>query len=181
MSFKVTWLGHAAFAMEIDGYKVLLDPFLTGNPVATTSAKELEADFILVSHGHGDHVGDAVQIAKRNDATCIANAEISSWLTKQGVPHIQSNLFSLPCRQVAPGLGNHIHVQVHGMDGSREKLFQQQAGPGPPAAAYFQEGSPRGQVNIFLYPPENDLLLDQQPDGTVNDQLFEPIGFHGWL
>ena len=85
MAFKVTWLGHASFAMEIDGYNVLLDPFLTGNPAATASPDTVAADFILVSHGHGDHVGDAIPIANRTGATVIANAEISRWLGGQGV------------------------------------------------------------------------------------------------
>jgi L-ascorbate metabolism protein UlaG (beta-lactamase superfamily) len=85
MSFKVTWLGHASFAMEIDGHRVLLDPFLKGNPAATADPGQIPADFILVSHGHGDHVGDAVAIAKRTGALVISNAEISGWMGKQGV------------------------------------------------------------------------------------------------
>lgn len=85
MTFKITWLGHNSFSLDIDGHAVLVDPFLTNNPVASTSADTVEADFILVSHGHGDHVGDAVAIAKRTGATVIANAEISGWLGKQGI------------------------------------------------------------------------------------------------
>jgi L-ascorbate metabolism protein UlaG (beta-lactamase superfamily) len=83
--FKMTWLGHASFALEIDGYKVLLDPFLTGNPKATADPDTVEADFILISHGHGDHVGDAVDIAKRTGALVIANNEIAGWFKKQGI------------------------------------------------------------------------------------------------
>ena len=85
MAFKVTWLGHASFALDIDGHKVLLDPFLTGNPAASADPETIEADFILLSHGHGDHVGDAVQIAKRTGAQVISNFEICDWLHKQGV------------------------------------------------------------------------------------------------
>ena len=85
MSFKVTWLGHASFAMEVEGAKLLLDPFLTGNPVAAVGPKDVDAQYILISHGHGDHVGDAVEIAKRTGATVIANAEISGWFNRQGV------------------------------------------------------------------------------------------------
>ena len=65
--------------------KLLIDPFFSGNPAATASAEEVSADYILVTHGHGDHVGDAVAIAKRTGATAISNAEISGWLDKQGV------------------------------------------------------------------------------------------------
>jgi L-ascorbate metabolism protein UlaG (beta-lactamase superfamily) len=82
---KVTWLGHAAFSLEVNGHKVLIDPFLTDNPAASVTAEEVEADFILVSHGHGDHVGDTVPIAQRTGATVISNFEITNWLQAQGV------------------------------------------------------------------------------------------------
>jgi len=82
---KVTWFGHAAFGLEIGAHKVLIDPFFTGNPLASTSSDEVDADFILVSHGHGDHVGDTVAIAQRTGATVISNFEIVNWLQQQGV------------------------------------------------------------------------------------------------
>jgi len=85
MSFKLTWYGHATIGMEIDGRHVLVDPFFTGNPAASTSAGQVDADFILVSHGHGDHLGDAEPIARRTGALVISNAEISGWLEKKGV------------------------------------------------------------------------------------------------
>ncbi|MBN1311503.1 MAG: metal-dependent hydrolase [Anaerolineae bacterium] len=85
MSFNVTWLGHASFALDIDGHKVLLDPFLSGNPVASTTPDKVDADFILVSHGHDDHIGDAVSIARRTGATIISNFEIANWLGGQGI------------------------------------------------------------------------------------------------
>lgn len=85
MATKLTWYGHATLGLETDGHKLIIDPFFTGNPVASATADEVEADYILVSHGHGDHVGDAVAIAKRTGATAIANAEIASWLAEQGV------------------------------------------------------------------------------------------------
>ena len=58
MSVKVTWYSHACFLIETDGTQLLTDPFLSGNPMAPVRADEVEADYILVSHGHGDHVGD---------------------------------------------------------------------------------------------------------------------------
>jgi L-ascorbate metabolism protein UlaG (beta-lactamase superfamily) len=85
MSTKVTWLGHAAFSLEVGEHKILIDPFLTDNPKATVTADTAEADFILVSHGHGDHVGDTVAIARRTGATVISNYEISVWLQQQGL------------------------------------------------------------------------------------------------
>lgn len=80
MSTRVRWLGHSSLLLESDGRNVLIDPFLTGNPKAAVTAEEVPADLILVSHGHGDHVGDAVAIAQRTGATVVTNYEISNWL-----------------------------------------------------------------------------------------------------
>ena len=80
MTTKFTWYGHATLGLDTDGHKVLIDPFFSGNPAASASADEMEADFILVSHGHGDHVGDTVSIAQRTGAMVIANFEVCNWL-----------------------------------------------------------------------------------------------------
>jgi L-ascorbate metabolism protein UlaG (beta-lactamase superfamily) len=85
MSVEVTWYGHAAIGIEASGKTVLVDPFLSDNPSAPVKASDLGADFILVSHGHGDHVGDALSIARRSGAIVISNFEIASWFEKQGV------------------------------------------------------------------------------------------------
>ena len=85
MTTKLTWYGHAALGLETGGYKIVIDPFFSGNPAASLSPEAVEADFILVSHGHGDHVGDAVAIAKRTGATIIGNFEVAGWFEKQGV------------------------------------------------------------------------------------------------
>lgn len=85
MNTKFTWFGHAALGLETGGYTVLVDPYFSGNPAAVVNADKVKADFILVSHGHGDHVGDTVSIARRTNATVISNAEIAKWLGKQGV------------------------------------------------------------------------------------------------
>lgn len=85
MSITITWYGHATFGLELGGVKLLVDPFLTGNPLAPVKPDEVEADFILVSHGHGDHIGDAVDIAHRASATVISNAEIASWFQNQDI------------------------------------------------------------------------------------------------
>jgi L-ascorbate metabolism protein UlaG (beta-lactamase superfamily) len=87
MATRVRWLGHACLLFEAGGKRVLVDPFLTGNPKAAAKAGEVSADVILISHGHGDHVGDAVAIAKRTGAKVVCNYEISLWLQeKQGLP-----------------------------------------------------------------------------------------------
>lgn len=85
MSVKFTWLGHGTMSLETGGYKVLVDPYFTDNPSAPISADQVEADYILVSHGHGDHVADLVPIAKRTGATVISNFEIANWAGNQGL------------------------------------------------------------------------------------------------
>jgi L-ascorbate metabolism protein UlaG (beta-lactamase superfamily) len=85
MTTKYTFLGHGTHMIETSGHKLLVDPFLTNNPVAAITADEADPDFIFVSHGHGDHVGDTVPIAKRTGALVISNAEIAGWLSNQGV------------------------------------------------------------------------------------------------
>lgn len=85
MTNTLTWLGHAALQLQIGETFILVDPYLSGNPQAAKTAAEVQADYILVTHGHGDHVGDTVSIAKRTGATAISNAEISTWLAKQGI------------------------------------------------------------------------------------------------
>jgi L-ascorbate metabolism protein UlaG (beta-lactamase superfamily) len=85
MATRLCWLGHACLMLDSDGHKLLIDPFLTGNPAAPVKAADLAPDFLLVSHGHGDHLGDTVAIAQRTQAPVLCNYEISEWLEKKGV------------------------------------------------------------------------------------------------
>ncbi len=85
MSVKLTWYGHATMGLETGGYRILIDPFFSGNPAASIPAEQAQADFILISHGHGDHVGDVESIAKRTGALVVSNAEISGWLQAKGL------------------------------------------------------------------------------------------------
>jgi L-ascorbate metabolism protein UlaG (beta-lactamase superfamily) len=89
---ELRFLGHAAVELKDGGTTVLVDPFLTGNPKAAASADELDATTILVSHGHGDHVGDTVAIAKRTGATVVAVVELSNEIGGEGVDVRDPNL-----------------------------------------------------------------------------------------
>jgi len=82
---EITWLGHASFSLDTGGSTLLVDPFLDDSPVSPVQADDVGADYILVTHGHFDHVADVVSIALRTEATVIANFEISEWLKKQGI------------------------------------------------------------------------------------------------
>lgn len=88
---EIRWLGHAAFELKHEGVTVLVDPFISGNPVATVDPASLEADAILLTHGHGDHFGDTIDIAKRTGATVQAITEIAEELHGE-VEVIDTNL-----------------------------------------------------------------------------------------
>jgi L-ascorbate metabolism protein UlaG (beta-lactamase superfamily) len=88
---KITRLGHAAFLLEGKD-RILVDPFLTGNPLASTSADNVDCDIICVTHGHSDHLGDAVDIARRTGAVIASIVELSDWLEKTGVKSVGFNM-----------------------------------------------------------------------------------------
>jgi L-ascorbate metabolism protein UlaG (beta-lactamase superfamily) len=80
---NIRFLGHAAFTLEADGTTVLIDPFLTGNPKAAASADEMSPNAIFLTHGHQDHYGDVVDIAKRTGATVVAITELAHELSEE--------------------------------------------------------------------------------------------------
>jgi L-ascorbate metabolism protein UlaG (beta-lactamase superfamily) len=80
MSYQITYYGHAAIGLKIGEYRLMIDPFLSDNPHTKTSPDDVNPDYLLITHGHGDHVGDAVKIIKRTGAIAIANAEVGKWL-----------------------------------------------------------------------------------------------------
>ncbi len=81
MAVELTWYGHATWMISTDEHKVLLDPFFDDSPTAPIKAAEVEADFILVSHGHFDHIADVANIAKRTGAPVYAIYEIANWFS----------------------------------------------------------------------------------------------------
>ena len=85
---RLTWYGHACFLVETGGSRLLIDPFLTGNGQAPVTADEVTADAILVTHGHADHLGDTVAIAKRCQALVVSNFEICNWVAAKGVARV---------------------------------------------------------------------------------------------
>lgn len=86
---NITYYGHSCFGVEVNGKKLVFDPFISPNELAKhIDVNKVAADYILISHGHEDHIADAVALAKRTKAKVICNAEISVWLGKQGVENI---------------------------------------------------------------------------------------------
>jgi L-ascorbate metabolism protein UlaG (beta-lactamase superfamily) len=121
MSTRLQWLGHSTLLLESDGHRLVIDPFFTGNPACPMAAKDVEAEFLLVSHGHGDHIGDTVAIAQRTGATVIANYEISVWLEKQGLTKVHGmqhgGAFRFPFGRVKLTLAFHGSALPDGSNG----------------------------------------------------------------
>lgn len=81
---KITYHGHAVLSVVLeDGTRLLFDPYITQNPLADVSAKEINTDYILVTHGHDDHISDMIPIAKQNNATIIGIAEVCKYAAKK--------------------------------------------------------------------------------------------------
>ena len=88
---KITWLGHSAFRIETAKARILVDPFFTGNPAFDESTRKdavAGLTHVLLTHGHGDHVGDTVGIAEETGATVLANADLAAWLGAKGVKNV---------------------------------------------------------------------------------------------
>jgi len=82
---KLTYLSHSAFILDDGTYRLTIDPFLTGNPSAPLKAEEITVNYVVITHGHGDHLGDGFSIAKKNGATVIAVNELANYAAENGV------------------------------------------------------------------------------------------------
>lgn len=86
---KVNYFGHSCFLLQVAGKKILIDPFISPNELAhNIHVNKIECDYILVSHGHADHIADLVAIAQRTGATVVSSFELTEWASKQGIKHV---------------------------------------------------------------------------------------------
>lgn len=91
-TMKITYFGHSSFLIEIGGKSLLFDPFITDNPINTvTNIEDIKCDYVLLTHGHGDHVADAEAIAKKNDCEIISGYEVTNWFIAKGCKGIPLN------------------------------------------------------------------------------------------
>ena len=163
---KVTYYGHACFAAEVANRTLLFDPFITGNELArNVNVNKVPADYILISHGHGDHVGDAASIAKRTGATIVSNFEIVVWFSKQGL-------------QKGHPLN---HGGGHQFDFGRVQFVNAVHSSGLPDGTYG--GNPGGFVvesgeGNFYYSGDTALTMDMKLIGESRKLAFAalPIG-----
>jgi len=107
---KLTFLGHSSFLLEGKSARLIIDPFLSGNPQAKRKAGDVKVEYVLLTHGHQDHVGDALDIAKANDATIIAPFELAAYCSKKGLKshpmHIGGS-FNYPFGRVKLTIAHH--------------------------------------------------------------------------
>jgi len=117
----LTWFGHAAWLLESDGHRILVDPFFNDSPTSPIKADAVACDFILISHGHFDHIADAASIAARTGATVVSNFEICDWLGKQGAksaePMNLGGSITLPFGRVKLTLAHHSSTLPDGSSG----------------------------------------------------------------
>lgn len=92
INMKLTYLGHSSVHIDTGEIKLIIDPFLTGNPVATVPAEEIKADYVLLTHGHSDHIGDAETIARSNQCPIIAIVELADFFAAKGIETVGMNL-----------------------------------------------------------------------------------------
>ncbi|NUQ64153.1 MAG: metal-dependent hydrolase [Pirellulales bacterium] len=121
MASELTWLGHGSWLIATGGHHILLDPFLTDSPTAAVKADDVPADFILVSHGHFDHVGDVERIARRTGATLISSFEICQWFGQKGIDKSHAmnigGSFAFPFGRVKMTIAQHTSTMPDGSSG----------------------------------------------------------------
>lgn len=151
---KLKWLGHSAFELiGDDGLKILVDPFIQGNPSCPISINELNPDIICITHAHGDHFGDAIEIARNTNALVISNYEISQYLQKRGI------------RSLGINYGSEIstdHMSIRMLDARH-------------TSSYDFEGDIKyaGNPGSFLFDFKNDIKIFHAGDtGLFSDLKF---------
>ena len=128
MALTVTWLGHATWSIDADGVQIVVDPFLKpSNPSATATLADLAPQYILVTHGHGDHTADLVALAQASGALVICNFEIGEWLAQHGVSNVHSmnhgGAYTFPFGRVKMTIAHHSSMMPDGAYGGNPGGF----------------------------------------------------------
>ncbi len=163
---KATFYGHSCVFATDGKYKIIIDPFITDNPLAPIKASDVDVDYILATHGHGDHLGDAVEISKRTNATIIAPNELANWVTQKGA------------------LAHNMHIGGgYNFEFGRVKLTIAHHGSAAGESGLEYTGNPCGfLVNLggktMYHTGDTGLFYDMKLIGEMHpvDLMFLPIG-----
>ncbi len=165
---KIQWLGHACFIIE-NKKRIIIDPFLTGNPLAKIKPSEVKVDAVLVTHGHGDHLGDAVDIARNNDCPVVAIHELSRIISEKNVEAVGMNI---------GGTANVSGINVTMVKAFHSADYEDERG-------IISAGDPAGFVvemegKRVYHCGDTDVFLDMKLIGELYspDVMLVPIG--GW-
>ena len=163
---RLTYFGHSCFLVETAQARLIIDPFLTGNPVAPLRATDVRCDYLLVSHGHEDHSCDALEIAKNCDATIIANYEIAEYFAAKGARTHGMNPgggFNFPFGRVKLTLAHH----TSSIDAGLHPIYL-----GAPCGILVQADG-----KTLYHAGDTALFLDMQLIGRAGlDVALLPIG-----
>ena len=167
-AMKYTYFGHSCFLVETGGCRLLFDPFITPNPLAASiDIKSIEADVILISHGHFDHVADAVALANQTGAQVIANWEIADWLGKQGVkntlPMNHGGTVKIPCGKAKMVNAIHSSSLPDGSNGGNPSGFVVESAEG----AFYYAGDTALTQDMKQIAEEFDLRYAILPVGDT--------------
>jgi L-ascorbate metabolism protein UlaG (beta-lactamase superfamily) len=163
---QLTYLGHSCFLLDIGGTRVLFDPFITYNPLAAGIDKEqIEADYILLSHGHQDHMADAEYFARKNEAAIVANFEICEWYKSKGIENV-----------VHMNLGGKVHLPfgtVKMVNAVHSSVLPDGTYGGNPAGYVVESGE-----KTFYFAGDTALTYDMKiiAEQYQVDFAFLPIG-----
>lgn len=164
MATELTWLGHGSWLIATGNHRIVLDPFLDDSPVAAVKADKIDAQFILVSHGHFDHVSDAEKIARRTGALLISNFEICQWFGSRGLENSHAmnigGSHEFPFGRVKMTIAHHTSTMPDGASGG--------------TAAGFVLSLPEGNVYFAC---DTGLFYDMKLIGSAGIALAAlPIG-----
>ncbi len=163
---KITWLGHSAFLLEAET-KLLIDPFISGNPKAPCSPEDLDPDIIAVTHGHRDHLGDTIEIGARTGCRIISIHEVANYIKSKGV--------------FAEGMNKGGTMEVEGMTLTMTQALHSSSIDD--SGFSFDGGSPAGFVigiggHSFYHAGDTGVFGDMQLIGELYEPeiAFLPIG-----
>lgn len=188
---KITFLGHASLSIEVGGHHIIVDPFISDNPKAVhISVEQLQADFILLTHAHGDHVGDVERIAKRTGATIVSNAEIATYYGKKGFtthPMNHGGYWNFPFGRVKYVIAQHSSCFPDGtyggnpggfvIEGEHKNIYI----AGDTALTFDMKLIPmRTKLDLAILPVGNNFTMDVEDAVTAAEFLEcdKVLGYH---